>query len=773
MRLKDTAIDTNTKEKKHKKDKDSMIKKRNSNKDIKKATNSREKNHNRDGSSPRRRTEPQISNMDEETLREKSMMLEEFISSKEYKPMSFKEMAMFLQVPKESRQDLKEVLDLLISRGKLMMDAQGRYRTPGDNIKTGMYSGTQRGFGFVVLEEEEEDIFIPENATSGAMHGDKVMVLISAEAQQGKRKEGSIVQILERAKTEIVGTFEKSKNFGFVVPDNQKLGRDIFIPKELTKGAVDGHKVVVKITNYGDSTSSPEGRVIEILGHINDPGVDIMSIIKAYDLPVEFPEDVMRILDYIPDEIDPKEITNRMDIRELTTGTIDGEDAKDLDDAITLTKEGELYHLGVHIADVTHYVKEGAALDKEALRRGTSVYLVDRVIPMLPHKLSNGICSLNPNVDRLALSCFMDIDGKGNVISHRIAETVIRSDRRMTYTNVAKILEESDEEVTKEYIDLVPLFRLMQELAEILKERRHKRGSINFDFPESKIIVDKQGKPMEIKPYERNKATKIIEEFMLIANETVAEDFYWQEIPFVYRTHDTPDEEKIRKLAIFINNFGYSIKIGNEEIHPKELQKLLIKVEDTPEEALISRLTLRSMKQAKYTVANTGHFGLSAKYYCHFTSPIRRYPDLQIHRIIKENLGGKLAEGRINHYERILTEVANHSSRTERRADEAEREVEKMKKVEYMMDHIGETFEGVISGVTNWGMYVELPNTIEGMIRVSEMQDDYYIYDEEHYQMIGEHTKKIYNLGQTVRVEVVKADKLQRTIDFALVEVEE
>ena len=461
-----------------------------------------------------------------------------------------------------------------------------------------------------------------------------------------------------------------------------------------------------------------------------------------------------------------------MDIRNVTTVTIDGEDAKDLDDAISISKEGDIYHLGVHIADVTHYVKEGAALDKEALKRGTSVYMVDRVIPMLPHKLSNGICSLNPGVDRLALSCFMDIDAKGTVIGHQIAETVIRSDRRMTYTNVAKIVDGTDEEVMREYEDLVPMFLLMQELAEVLRERRHKRGSINFDFPESKIIVDKQGKPIEIKPYERNKATKIIEEFMLIANETIAEDFFWQEIPFVYRTHDNPDEEKIKKLAIFINNFGYSIRLGKEDIHPKELQKLLIKVEDTPEEALISRLTLRSMKQAKYTVANTGHFGLSAKYYCHFTSPIRRYPDLQIHRIIKENLSGSLGEKRIKHYEKILYEVAEHSSKTERRADEAEREVEKMKKVEYMIEHIGETFEGVISGITNWGMYVELPNTVEGMIRVSEMHDDYYIYDEEHYQLVGEHTKEIYKLGQKVTVEVVNADKIQRTIDFALTEAE-
>ena len=652
-----------------------------------------------------------------------------------------------------------------------MIDGKGRYKKPGDNIKTGTFSGTQRGFGFVILEDEDEDIFIPENATKGALHGDKVMISISEE-QTGKRKEGSILNIIERAKTEIVGIFEKSKNFGFVRPDNLKFGKDIFIPKEHTKGAVTGHKVVVRITNFGDGSQNPEGKVIEILGHVNDPGVDIISVIRTYDLPVEFPDEVMRSLSKIPEEIDPKDMEGRMDIRHLQTVTIDGEDAKDLDDAITITKEGDIYHLGVHIADVTHYVTEGSALDKEALKRGTSVYLVDRVIPMLPHKLSNGICSLNQGTDRLALSCFMDINSKGEVVGHQLAETVINVDRRMTYTSVAKIIEENDEEECKKYETLVPMFHLMLELSQILRKHRSKRGSIDFDFPESKITVDEKGKPIDIRPYVRNKATKIIEEFMLIANETVAEDFFWQEIPFLYRTHDYPDEEKIKKLGIFINNFGYSIHIGQDEIHPKELQKLLLKIEDTPEEALISRLTLRSMKQAKYTVANTGHFGLSAKYYCHFTSPIRRYPDLQIHRIIKENLNGKLGERRIKHYEKILYEVANHSSKTERRADDAEREVEKMKKVEYMSNFIGETFHGVISGITTWGMYVELPNTVEGMIRVSDMEDDYYFYDEERYQMVGEHTKKIYHLGQKVVVEVIGTDKLQRTIDFALVEEE-
>lgn len=709
---------------------------------------------------------------DNNKTEERKKMLQDFFASEEYKPMRFKDIVGILQVPKESKNELKQVLDTLVSQGIVVLDDKWRYIAPGDSVKTGIFSGTQKGFGFVIIEGESGDIFIPEAYTKGAIHGDKVSIMISSE-KTGRRKEGAVVQILERAIKEIVGTFEKGKSFGFVLPDNQKFGRDVFIPKEHINGAVTGHKVVVKLTSYGDEEHNPEGKVIEIIGHKNDPGVDIMSVVKAYDLPVEFPKDVFRVLDFVPDEIDTNEIGNRMDIRDIQTVTIDGEDAKDLDDAISLSKDGDIYHLGVHIADVTHYVKEGAAIDKEALKRGTSVYLVDRVIPMLPHKLSNGICSLNPGVDRLALSCFMDIDSNGNVIGHKLAETVVRSNSRMTYTNVSKIIEEQDEEITKEYEELVPMFMLMLELSEVLKARRHKRGAINFDFPESKIIVDHNGKPVEVRAYERNRATKIIEEFMLIANETVAEDFFWQEMPFVYRTHDNPDEEKIRALSIFIHNFGYSIKVGKEDIHPKELQKLLNKIEDTPEEALISRLTLRSMKQAKYTVANTGHFGLSAKYYCHFTSPIRRYPDLQIHRIIKENITGKLIGERRGHYEKILFDVANHSSKTERRADEAEREVEKMKKVEYMMNYIGDTFEGVISGITSWGIYVELPNTIEGMVRVSDMDDDYYVYDEERYQMVGDHTKKTYKLGQTVRVEVLNADKLLRTIDFALVEVED
>ena len=552
-----------------------------------------------------------------------------------------------------------------------------------------------------------------------------------------------------------------------MLPDNQKLGQDIFIPQGKDMGAVTGHKVIVRITDFGDDRKKPEGVITEILGHVNDPGVDILSIIKAYGLPEGFPDDVMVQVAGIPDEVEEEEKKNRLDLRHLQTVTIDGEDAKDLDDAISISKENDdHYTLGVHIADVSHYVTENSPLDKEALKRGTSVYLVDRVIPMLPHKLSNGICSLNAGTDRLALSCLMEIDGKGNVIGHRIAETLIQVDRRMTYTAVNAIVTDRDPDVMEEYKDFVPMFDLMKELADILRERRKKRGSIDFDFPESKIILDEKGRPVDIKPYERNAATKIIEDFMLMANETIAEDYFWQELPFLYRTHDYPDPEKMKRLGTFINNFGYTIRTQNGEVHPKELQKLLDKIEGTPEEALISRLTLRSMKQARYTTVCTGHFGLAANYYTHFTSPIRRYPDLQIHRIIKENLRRGLSDRRFAHYDSILPEVAVQCSSMERRADEAERETDKLKKCEYMSKRIGKEYDGVISGVTNWGLYVELPNTVEGLIRVNDLTGDYFVFDEEHMELVGEMTRKSYKLGQKIRVQVADTDKLTRTIDF-------
>ncbi len=705
----------------------------------------------------------------DQLFEQRKKMIYDFICDEFYVPMKLKELAILLQVPKEQRNELKKVMDALEAEGKISVSAKGKYIKNENKPLVGTFTAHARGFGFVTIEGEPEDIFIGEDDINGAFHNDQVEVAIKA-TPAGKRKEGKIVRILSHGTTRLVGYFERNKNFGFVLPDNQKFVKDIFVPLERSKGAVTGHKVVVELTKYGGENKKPEGKIVEIIGHVNDPGTDIMSIVKGFDLPTEFSEKVLNQAERVAKDVSEADMAGRMDIRDWQMVTIDGEDAKDLDDAITISKEGNLYKLGVHIADVTNYVQENSALDREAYKRGTSVYLVDRVIPMLPHALSNGICSLNAGVDRLALSCIMTINEKGSVIDHKIAETVVRVDRRMTYTSVKKILEEQDEEEIQKYQDFVPMFQLMEELAGILREKRKQRGSIDFDFPETKMILDKEGRPVEIKPYDRNVATKIIEDFMLLANETVAEDYFWQEIPFVYRTHDIPDEDKIKKLATFIHNFGHSMHIANKEVRPKEIQKLLAKVEGTNEEMLISRLALRSMKQAKYTPENTGHFGLAASYYCHFTSPIRRYPDLQIHRIIKDNLRGRMNADRIKHYEQILTEVAKNSSERERLAEEAERETIKLKKVEYMEERIGEEFEGVISSVTKWGIYVELPNTIEGLIHVTNMRDDHYNYIEEKYEMVGERTGKTYKLGETVQVRVIGTDFLQRTIDFELVE---
>ncbi len=706
--------------------------------------------------------------MEKELLERRKQLLEELIGDKQYVPMKIKELAILLQVSKEDRKDLLEVLEELIREGKIELTKRGKYKKAEETTVTGKFVGNSRGFGFVEVEGMEDDIFISESNIGTAIHGDTVQVVL-LPGRTGRRQEGAVVKVLAHEITDVVGIYQKSKNFGFVVPDNQKFTRDIFIPIEQSKGAMNGHKVLVQITDYGSQNKKPEGKIKEIIGHVNDPGTDILSIVYGYDIPLEFPEKVMNQVERVSNEVSEADMQGRLDLRDWQIVTIDGEDAKDLDDGISLTKEGDIYHLGVHIADVANYVQENSALDREALKRGTSVYLTDRVIPMLPHKLSNGICSLNQGVDRLALSCLMDVDAKGNVVGHQIAETVINVDRRMTYTSVKKILTEKDPDEIREYEELIPMFERMEELAALLRGKRKKRGSIDFDFAESKIILNESGHPIDIKPYDRNVATKIIEDFMLLANETVAQDFYWQEIPFLYRTHDNPDPEKIQQLALFINNFGYAIKNNKDEIHPKELQKLLAKIEDSPEEAMISRLTLRSMKRARYSTECSGHFGLAAQYYCHFTSPIRRYPDLQIHRIIKETLRGRMRQERIQHYTEILPEVADHTSQTERRADEAERETDKMKKAEYMQDHIGEEFTGVISGITAWGLYVELPNTVEGMVHVTNMYDDRYYYREESYDMIGVDTGKIYKLGEKVKIWVLGTDKQNRTIDFELV----
>lgn len=725
---------------------------------------------------------------------QRKKMIYDFMCDNMYVPMKIKELAIVLGVKKEQRPELEAILADLMAEGKIECSKRGKYSKSEVKKMIGTFTAHPKGFGFVSVDGETEDIFIPESQTNGAMHMDTVEITVSP-VTSGRRREGTVVKILERGMKQVVCTYEQSKTFGFAVPDNPKFGSDIFIPQERSKGAVSGHKVVVEVTSYGKKDKKPEGKVIEILGHINDPGVDILSLVRAYGLPVEFDEKVLKQVENVAKPVSDADMAGRMDLRDWQMVTIDGEDAKDLDDAVSVTMDGDNYILGVHIADVSNYVQEHSALDVEALKRGTSVYLVDRVIPMLPHALSNGICSLNQGEKRLALSCIMTINPKGEVIDHTIAETVICVDRRMSYTQVKNILEAyhglteksvenaseasaenaekeklcvQQEALLKEYEALVPMFVRMEMLAGILRKKRMKRGSIDFDFPETKVILDAEGNPIDIRPYERNVATKIIEDFMLAANETVASDFYWRELPFVYRTHENPDTEKIQKLSTFINNFGYSLHIGADEVHPKELQKLLQKIEGTQEEALISRLTLRSMKQARYTIDNTGHFGLAADCYCHFTSPIRRYPDLQIHRIIKESLRGRLNEKRIDHYEHILPEVAKHSSEMERRADEAERETIKLKKVQYMEQHIGEEFEGVISGVTEWGFFVELENTVEGLVRVTDLTDDFYQYYEDTYELVGEATNRRFKLGQKVRVRVEHCDRIVRTIDFVL-----
>ncbi len=733
---------------------------------------------------------------------EKKKKILSVINDKNYKPLKQKELAFLLQVEPDDREEFRDILADLVKEGKVLLNKRGKYQSLSTLRKIGTFIGNPKGFGFVTVEGEEEDYFIGERDTGCAMHNDKVLIQITG-TPTGKRKEAKVIQILEHGNDELVGYFQKNKSFGFVIPDNRKIGDDIFISKKNSMGAVTGHKVVVKLTSYGDKNHKPEGKVVEILGHVNDPGTDILSIVKAFGLPMEFDDSVMEYVSHIPESVSEDDTEGRMDIRSWKTVTIDGEDAKDLDDAITLTKGENCYQLGVHIADVSHYVKEYSPLDREALNRGTSVYLVDRVIPMLPHKLSNGICSLNAGEDRLALSCIMNIDFDGKLLSHEIKETVISVDKRMSYNQVDAILKmdaalngkiyndvdysvknaydeneiklitnDGKELIGKQILDAfgdeLELFVHMKELSDIIRNRRMERGSIDFDFPESKIVLTKDGEPIEIGPYDRNPAHKIIEDFMLMANETIAEDYFWQDIPFEYRVHGAPNPEKVERLSEIIKNFGYYFKASGENVHPKEFQKLLKKIEGTPEEGFISRMTLRSMQQAQYSVDCTGHFGLAAKYYCHFTSPIRRYPDLQIHRIIKDNLHGRLQGQRLNHYETILPVVAKDNSKDERRAQEAEREVEKLKKVQYMSKHLGECFDGIISGVTEYGFYVELYNTIEGMVRIATIPDDFYIYNEETMEIIGKKSGKIYRMGQQVNVVVVRVDKLLRVIDFEL-----
>ena len=641
-------------------------------------------------------------------------------------------------------------------------------------LAEGVFIGNARGFGFVETGEDEEDIFIPADAVNTALHQDRVQVLLKKEQKPGKRREGTVIKILERGTTEVVGTFQREGDYGFVLCDNQKISRDVYISPKNSHGIRDGEKVVAQILDYGSEKRKPEGKITESLGNIHAPGADILAVVKSYGIPSEFPVRVMNQAMRVPDHVLEADWDGRDDLTGLMTVTIDGEDAKDLDDAVSLTKEGNLYHLGVHIADVSNYVQGGSAIDREALKRGTSVYLADRVIPMLPERLSNGICSLNQGVERLALSCLMDIDENGTVVSHKITESVIRVDRRMSYEQVRCILEDGETETSREYQEFVPMFFLMKELSGILRGCRHNRGSIDFDFPESKIILNGAGRAIDVKPYETSAATEIIEDFMLLANETVAREYCKGEYPFVYRTHENPDPDKVEELLMLLHNQGIDVRKSGQEITPKEIQEILESIQDLPNETMISRLTLRTMKQAKYTTECSGHFGLAARYYCHFTSPIRRYPDLQIHRIIRDNLRGRLTrEGKTEHYREILEEVARQSSVCERRAQEAERESDKMKKAEYMSYHLGEEFDGIISGVTGYGLYVELGNTVEGLVHITALKDDYYTFDQETHELRGELTKKVYHLGQKIRVRVADADAVKRSVDFTIAEEQE
>lgn len=735
----------------------------------------------------------------------------ELFSDPAYRPMRLREIISLLGLSKSERKSLYQVLQELLMEGRITMDPKGKFSKIPEKLPRGregqekgrttrgrdqnppqakahssrepvrsrngmegpwaegVFVGHPRGFGFVELEGEEEDIYIPEEETGSAMHQDRVRIVIHERRKDGRRREGTVVEVLERGMKEIVGTYHGNRDYGFIVCDNPKFSRDVFIHRKDSGGARHGDKVVAVISDYGGKGRNPEGKIIENLGNLRTPGTDILAIVKSFGIPTEFPEKVLRQALRVPDHVLDADREGRLDLRDIPTVTIDGEDAKDLDDAVSLAFKDGHYYLGVHIADVSNYVQGGSALDREALKRGTSVYLADRVIPMLPRRLSNGICSLNQGQDRLALSCLMEIDGKGTVVDHKIMETVICVDERMTYSDVRKILEEQPPELMKRYRFFVPTFFLMKELSSILRKGRHSRGSIDFDFPESRIILSPAGKVIDIQPYETNVATRIIEDFMLLANETVAMEYCQGDFPFVYRTHENPDPEKVESLLTLVHNQGIPVQKAREEISPGELQNLLESIAGLPNEPLIARLALRTMKQARYTTQCSGHFGLAAKYYCHFTSPIRRYPDLQIHRIIKDNLRGRLLrEGKTEHYREILDEVARQSSVCERRADEAERESDRLKKAEYMSYHLGEEFEGMISGVTGWGFFVELPNTVEGLVHVNSLRDDYYIFDENTCELTGERTGRTYHLGDKVRVRVENADPLMKTVDFVV-----
>lgn len=701
----------------------------------------------------------------------------EYMESEEYIPMKREEIAKRLQIGKEGKDELYKILSEMEAEGRIYRNRKDKYGIPHNmNLAVGKLIVNQRGYGFLVPDNKSEgvtDVFISPRDLNGAMNGDRVIAKITLSSGDGKKREGEIRKILKRANEKIVGVYEKSKSFGFVVPSDNRITEDIFIPKNDSMGAQDKQIVEVEITSWGDSRRSPEGRVIDILGNKGDAGIDIITIVKKYGLPEHFPEAVEHEAESITEEIPASEIKRRADFRDKMIFTIDGADAMDFDDGVSIEKlSNGNYKLGVHIADVTYYVKENKPLDKEAIERGTSVYLVDRVIPMLPKKLSNGVCSLNPKVDRLALSVIMEIDKQGRVKSHEIVESVINSKERLIYEDVSDILEKDDSELKEKYSHILDDFYTMEELCKILMEKRRRRGSIDFDFPETKVILDEKGKPIEISEYERRIANRIIEEFMLVTNETVAEYMHWSQAPFLYRIHEDPDLDKMQEFSKFIYNFGYKFK-GSQEVHPRELQELLGKIEGKKEEHLINTIMLRSLKKARYSAEIDSHFGLAAEYYTHFTSPIRRYPDLQIHRIIKWFINGELDEKKASKLKAKLPEIAELSSDAEKRADEAERETDDLKKAEFMLDKIGEEFDGVISGVISSGLFIELPNTVEGFVHVNTLKDDYYKYDERSYALMGERTKRMYRIGDEQRVRVTNVNIDSRQVDFIIVESSE
>lgn len=691
-----------------------------------------------------------------------------FMRESTYKPLNVEELMNALEV--NEIRDFIAMLRDMEQQGLIVFTRKNRYGLPEKmGLVVGRFQGHSKGFGFLIPDKpEESDVFISADSANGAMHNDRIMVRLLKQST-GNRMEGEVIRILSRANNRIVGTFDDARKYGFVRPDEKRLPQDVFVSKECFNGARDGDKVIVEITRWPEPRRNPEGRVVDVFGRAGTPGVDVLAIVKKYRLPEEFPEEVLAEAQRIA-KIAPEDYQGRRDLRELPMVTIDGEDAKDLDDAVSLEKlSNGNWHLGVHIADVGHYVKEDSRLDKEAYERATSVYLVDRVIPMLPRELSNHICSLNAGADRLAMTCFMEIDPQGSVVSHEIMQSVIQVRERMTYTNVNKILLEDDGELKKRYAEFVSIFQNMAQLMKILRDKRFNRGAIGFDFPEAKVLLDEDGKPRAIVKRVSDVAEQMIEEFMIVANETVAEEYFWRVAPFLYRIHEQPDPEKVEALNDFLHRFGYHIKGGADDIHPRAFQDIVEKVAGLPEERVISTVMLRSMRHARYHPEPLGHFGLASKYYSHFTSPIRRYPDLVIHRVIKEYLAkGSLGKDRLEKLKVRMNDYAEQSTFREKLAEDAERESVDMKKVEYMERHVGDTFSGIISGVTSFGMFVELDNTVEGLVHVSTMTDDYYEFQERMIAFVGRHTRKVYKLGDPVEIQVVRVNVEERSIDFEL-----